>query len=330
MDVLYERCWGWTSTRRRSWRAWSTPAGRGRRAGVRTFGTMTDDLLALADWLEAGGSPTWRWRARACTGSRSGTCWRSASAAAGQRAARQGGARAQDRRAGQRVAGGVAAARAVAGELRARRPQRELRELTRYRTALVRERSAEVNRLQKTLEGANIKLASVASDVVGVSGAPDARPLVAGPDGRGGAGGAGAGEAAAQADGAGAGPHRPLGRTSASWSAQHLAHIDALDEQVAPVSAQIAERLRPFEPQLASAWTRSPGVGHGRRSAPRRDRRRTWRVPHGGAPGQLGGDVSGARRERRQAALRQDPQRSPWLRATLMEAAYAAGRSKET
>src|SRR6266498_834190 len=49
------------------------------------------------------------------------------------------------------------------------REQRELRELTRYRTALVQERVDHVNRPQKTLEGANIKLASVASSVVGVS-----------------------------------------------------------------------------------------------------------------------------------------------------------------
>src|SRR5438270_9512526 len=45
------------------------------------------------------------------------------------------------------------------------RPQRELRELTRYRTSLVRERSAEVSRVQKVLEGANIKLAAVAKDI---------------------------------------------------------------------------------------------------------------------------------------------------------------------
>ena len=50
------------------------------------------------------------------------------------------------------------------------RPRRELRELTRYRTTLVQERSAEVNRLQKTLEGANIKLSAVASNVLGKSG----------------------------------------------------------------------------------------------------------------------------------------------------------------
>jgi transposase len=47
---------------------------------------------------------------------------------------------------------------------------RELRELTRYRKTLVQERSQEVNRLQKVLESANIKLAAVASDVLGVSG----------------------------------------------------------------------------------------------------------------------------------------------------------------
>ena len=43
--------------------------------------------------------------------------------------------------------------------------QRELREVTRYRRSLVDERTAEVNRLQKTLEGANIKLASGASAI---------------------------------------------------------------------------------------------------------------------------------------------------------------------
>src|SRR5215210_659983 len=60
------------------------------------------------------------------------------------------------------------------------RPQRELRELTRYRVSLVRERAAEANRIQKTLEGANIKLASVASDILGLSGRHMLEALVAG------------------------------------------------------------------------------------------------------------------------------------------------------
>ena len=49
------------------------------------------------------------------------------------------------------------------------REQRELRELTRYRKSLIEERSRELNRLQKILEGANIKLASVVTDINGVS-----------------------------------------------------------------------------------------------------------------------------------------------------------------
>ena len=49
-------------------------------------------------------------------------------------------------------------------------PQRQLRELTRHRFNFIRERVNLVNRLQKTLEGANIKLASVATDVMGKSG----------------------------------------------------------------------------------------------------------------------------------------------------------------
>ena len=47
---------------------------------------------------------------------------------------------------------------------------RDLRELTRYRKTLVAERAADVNRLQKVLESANLKLASVATDVLGASG----------------------------------------------------------------------------------------------------------------------------------------------------------------
>ena len=50
------------------------------------------------------------------------------------------------------------------------RPQRELRDLTRHRAQLVTEHTRAANRIHKTLEDANIKLAAVASDVLGVSG----------------------------------------------------------------------------------------------------------------------------------------------------------------
>jgi len=48
--------------------------------------------------------------------------------------------------------------------------QRELRDLTRFRTTFVKERATLINRLQKVLEGANIKLASVVTNIEGVSG----------------------------------------------------------------------------------------------------------------------------------------------------------------
>jgi transposase len=59
-------------------------------------------------------------------------------------------------------------------------PQRELRELTRQRRQLVHSKASVANRIQKVLEDANIKLGSVATDVLGVSGRDMLRALVAG------------------------------------------------------------------------------------------------------------------------------------------------------
>ena len=59
-------------------------------------------------------------------------------------------------------------------------PIRQLRDLTRTRTAVTRERSREIQRLEKLLEDAGIKLSSVASDIVGVSGRAMIEALIAG------------------------------------------------------------------------------------------------------------------------------------------------------
>ena len=60
------------------------------------------------------------------------------------------------------------------------KPLRELRDLLRYRRKLVESQAAERNRLLKLLETANIKLASVASDVFGVSGRAMLKALIEG------------------------------------------------------------------------------------------------------------------------------------------------------
>jgi transposase len=59
-------------------------------------------------------------------------------------------------------------------------PVRELRDLTRYRKALINERTAEINRIHKVLEDSGIKLSSFATDVMGVSGRAMMRALIAG------------------------------------------------------------------------------------------------------------------------------------------------------
>src|SRR5712692_8167675 len=63
---------------------------------------------------------------------------------------------------------------------RAPQPFRELRNLTRYRKAQIEERTRETQRLDKVLQDAGIKLSSVASDLMGVSGQAMLRALVGG------------------------------------------------------------------------------------------------------------------------------------------------------
>ncbi|MCQ6282802.1 IS110 family transposase [Bacillus sp. EB600] len=62
------------------------------------------------------------------------------------------------------------------------RNQRELRELVRYRRSIIEERARQHNRIQKVLEGANIKLGSVVSDIMGVSAKDMLRAIGEGED----------------------------------------------------------------------------------------------------------------------------------------------------
>jgi len=138
--------------------------------------------------------------------------------------------------------------------------QRELRELTRYRRSLVEERAAEINRLQKTLEGANVKLASVASNVVGKSARAMIELLLAGSSDVARMAQLARGKLRLkipqleQALGGEVGPHQRF------LIAQQLAHIDFLDDAVEHVNTEIQERMRPYEEELDRLDT-IPGVG---------------------------------------------------------------------
>jgi transposase len=123
------------------------------------------------------------------------------------------------------------------------KPQRVLRELTRYRTTLVRERARIVNRVEKLLESTNIKLSSVVTDVMGVSAKAMLSELAAGATDPQALAGLAKGrlrtkmkELEAALTGTVAEHHRFI-------LAQQLGHIDFLDEQIERMSQQISQHL---------------------------------------------------------------------------------------
>jgi transposase len=332
MDVVYERCCGLDLHKKTVVACLLAPDSDGKvKPDVRTFGTMTDELLRLADWLAEAG----------CTHvamESTGVYWKPVwNLLEGQFELLLVNAQHIKAVPGRKT--DVQDSEWIADLLRhvllrasfvPDREQRELRELTRYRTSLVRERSREINRLQKTLEGANIKLAAVATDILGKSGRAILTELVAGQ--------ADAATMAALAQGklrtklpeleralvGRFGPHQRF------LVAHQLGHIEYLDEVIAELSAQIAERLRPFEDELArldaitgvgqyTAEVIVAEIGVDLTRFPTDRHLASWAGLCPGNHQSAGKRQSGKTRKG-----------DRWLRTALVEAATAAGRSRNT
>jgi len=140
------------------------------REEVKRFGTMTGDLLALGDWMAAAGVTD---VAMESTGVYWKPVWnllegRFQLLLANPRELKQVPGRKSDVRDCQWIAHLLACGLLTASFVPSQ-PQRDLRDLTRYRACLMDEHTRVANRIQKVLEDANIKLASVASDVLGMS-----------------------------------------------------------------------------------------------------------------------------------------------------------------
>ena len=183
MDVVTDRCAGVDIGKDEVVACVRTPAeGGGRRKETMTFATFTSQLEAMADWFAQNGVSQVVMEA-------TGSYWKPVWYLLEERGFELLLVNARHVKIVPGRKTDVADAEWLAellehGLLRGSfvppQPIRELRDLTRYRKRLIQEHTAECQRIQKTLEDAGIKLDSVASDVLGVSGRLMLRALIAG------------------------------------------------------------------------------------------------------------------------------------------------------
>jgi transposase len=207
---------------------------------------------------------------------------------------------------------------------------RDLRDLTRLRKALIRERGHHVNRIAKTLELANIKLGRVVTDIMGKTGRAILQALSAGladPE-----------QLAARAQGSIRKKQAALreaveGRLTPHYAfllQQHLALIDTLDAHLTTLDTRIEAAMAPFAETAALVQT-MPGVaaraaqailaetGMDMSSFPTAQHFASWARL---CPGNH--ESAGKRRPITTG------KGATWLRATLQEAAWAAVRTKKS
>lgn len=172
MDTVYQCCAGLDVHKKTVVACVRRVESNGRvRNSVRTFGTMTCELLALSDWLAAEGVTHVAMES-------TGVFWkpvyhlledRFEMLLVNAQHVKQVPGRKTDVKDCEWIAQ-LLQHGLLRGSFVPPQPLRELRDLTRHRAKLADERTAVVNRIHKLLEDANIKLASVASDIMGVSG----------------------------------------------------------------------------------------------------------------------------------------------------------------
>ena len=209
-------------------------------------------------------------------------------------------------------------------------PILDLRALTRTRKQLVRERAQHVQRIQKTLEDANIKFASVASDVTGTSGRAILRALIDGETDPEALLAVTTGRLRASRQtlieslrGRIRAPHRFLLKL-------HLEQIEATEQAIETVDVEVGSHLDPFRGAAARLVT-MPGISdvtaHVILSEIGNDMSRFPTARHLVSWAGLCPRNDESAGKRRSTRVRQG---APWLKATLVQAAWPAVRTKNS
>ena len=331
MEVLYPRCAGLDVHQQTVVACARVASGSSVQQEVRTFGTTTGDLLALADWLTAHGCTH---VAMESTGVYWKPIWHVLDShfdliLANALQIRSVPGRKTDVNDAMWIAD-LLAHGLIRSSFVPPAPVHELRDLTRTRKQLVREIAQHTLRIQKVLEDANLKLTSVISDVMGMSGRAMIEAIIQGEQ-----------DPARLAD-------LSKGRLKASRPAViaalkglvtphhrfllrlHLTQIDALEVAVRDVEARLGEALAPFQSAIDRLMT-IPAVG-----------RTVARV----IVAEIGVDMSRfptaghlvswaglcprqAESAGKRLSTRTRPG-NPWLKTTLAQVAWVAARTRNT
>lgn len=331
MEVVYKRCCGLDVHKKTVTACVLIREGGQVQKEIRTFGTMTADLLVLHDWLKAHGvthvamestGVYWKPIFNLLEGSFEVLLVNAAHI-------KTVPGRKTDVKDCEWIAD-LLSHGLIKGSFIPPEPIRDLRDLTRYRRSLTDERTREVNRLQKLLESANIKLSSVATDVMGVSGKAMLEAILLGNT-----------DPAVLSELAKGrlrqklpllkealeGRFRPHHRFLLG---QILSHLEFLDEAIEEVSKEVENRLAPFSEEIdllvtvtgvkqrvAEVVISEIGVDMSR--FPTHRHCASWTALCPGNNESAGKRKSGKTRKGNR-----------WLRRTLLEAAWAASRAKGT
>jgi transposase len=331
MDVVQPKCAGLDVHQQTVVACARTGSGKAVTSDVRTFGTTTQELLALSDWLTTHG----------CTHvamESSGVDWKPvwhvldghfALVLANAMHIRNIPGRKSDVNDATWIAD-LLAHGLIRGSFVPPEPVQELRDLTRTRKQLVREIAQHTLRIQKTLENANLKLTTVLTDTLGVSGRTILQALVAGernPERRADLAHervkASRGELVAALHGRVTAHHRFMLKL-------HLTHIETLEAAVREVEARVGEALVPFRAAVDRLITR-PGISEtAARVIVAEIGFDMTRFPTAGHLVSWAGLCPRLHESAGKRLSNRTRSSNPWLKTTLVQAAWSAARKRDS